>query len=269
MQVPGGQKLRTLRQNLGYTMRDVEKGSLQISRRLENNEFVIPPSRLFEIETNGVVPSIFRLYTLAVIYRSDYRELLSSYGVDLNNIASDLGSASPKYSHFCRSLGSATEACVPLGLDPRISVFKTANFARVIERWGVVPLEYLSTLAEGRYSYGYIGAEDFTMYPILPPGSFIQIDETKTRVTEGPWRSEFERPIYFVETRDGFVCSWCHIAGQSIFLQSHSLSPVPIRIFRHPQEAEVIGQVVGAAIRFGEWQVLSSEQEQGESAKTA
>ena len=72
----GGQRLRVLRESLGYTMRDVETGSLQVSRRLGNDEFAIPPSRLSDIETKGVIPSIFRLYTLAAIYRSDYRELL-------------------------------------------------------------------------------------------------------------------------------------------------------------------------------------------------
>jgi len=67
VQLTGGQKLRSLREVLGYTMRDVEAGSLQVSRRLGNEEFAIPPSRLSDIETKGVVPSIYRLYTLAAI----------------------------------------------------------------------------------------------------------------------------------------------------------------------------------------------------------
>ncbi len=165
--MPPGQRLRTLREALGYTMRDVEKGSLQISNRLQNGEFAISPSRLSDIETKGVVPSIFRLYTLAVIYRCNYHELLSWYGVDLNGIAADLVAASPKHSHFSRISGSVTEARVPVRLDPGFSLSKTANIARMIERWGVVPLTYLFRLTEDRYSYGYIGMEDLTMYPIL------------------------------------------------------------------------------------------------------
>jgi hypothetical protein len=248
-------------------MRDVESGSLQVARRLGNDEFAIPPSRLSDIETKGVVPSIFRLYTLAAIYRCDYRELLSWYGVDLNGILADLVSAQPNRSHFSQVLGSTTEARVPVRLDPGFSLSRTTNIARMIEQWGVVPLTYLSTLADDRYSYGYIGAEDLTMYPILPPGSFVQVDEAKNQVTEGLWRSEFERPIYFVETRDGFVCSWCQVSRDRIVLQSHPLSPVPVRSLKHPQEAEVIGQVVGAAMRLGGWQVLYSEPEQKESAE--
>ncbi len=263
----GGQRLRVLREALGYTMRDVETGSLQVSRRLGNDEYAIPPSRLSDIETKGVVPSIFRMYTLSAIYRCHYREMLSWYGVDLNDIHADLPSAKPNRSHFSQASGSATEACVPVRLDPAFSLSKTTNILRMIEQWGVVPLTYLSKLMVDRYSYGYIGAEDFTMYPILPPGSFVQVDETKNRVTDGLWRSEFERPIYFVETREGFVCSWCQVSRDRIVLQSHPLSPVPVRTLRHPQEAEVIGQVVGAAIRLGGWQVGYSEPAQKESAE--
>ena len=265
MQLTGGQRLRVLREALGYTMRDVETGSLQVSRRLANDEFAIPPSRLSDIETKGVVPSVFRLYTLAAIYRCDYREILSWYGVDLNNIPADILSARPNRSHFSQVSDSATEARIPVRLDPGFSFSKTTNMARMIEQWGAVPLTYLSTLADNRYSYGYIGTDDFTMYPILPPGSFVQVDEAKNRVTEGIWRSEYERPIYFVETRNGFVCSWCHVNGDQILLQSHPLSPVPVRTLKHPREAEVIGQVVGVAMRLGGLQVLYSEPEHKES----
>ncbi len=255
MQLTGGQKLRSLREALGYTLRDVETGSLQVARRLGNEEFAIPPSRLSDVETKGVVPSIFRFYTLATIYRCDYREVLSWYGVDLNNIHADLLSARPNRTHFSRVSDSVTEARIPVRLDPAFTPSKTTNIARMIEQWDVVPLTYLSTLADDRYSYGYIGAEDFTMRPILPPGSFVQVDEAKNRVVEGVWRSEFERPIYFVETRNGFVCCWCHVSRDRIVLQSHPLSPVSVRTLKHPQEAEVIGQVVGVAMRLGGWQV--------------
>jgi hypothetical protein len=243
-------------------MRDVESASLQIARRLASEEFAIPPSRLSDIETKGVVPSIFRLYSLAAIYRRDYRELLSWYGVELNDIPLDVGVAQPPSSHFSTASENIAEVSIPVRLDPGFNLQKTTNFGRMIEKWGVVPLSYLSVFAaDERYSYGYIGAEDFTMYPILPPGSFVQVDENKNKAVEGAWRSEFERPIYFVETREGFVCSWCNVRRDTIVLQPHPLSPVAVRMLRHPQEAEIIGQVVGVAMRLGDWHVLGSPAE--------
>ena len=41
-------------------------------------------------------------------------------------------------------------------------------------------------------------------------------------------------------------------------LQPHPLSPVPVKMMRHPQEAEVIGQVVGIALKLGEWVPMDS-----------
>lgn len=258
MEVNGGHRLRSLREALGCTMRDVESASLQIARRLGNEEFAIPPSRLSDIETKGVVPSIFRLYSMAAIYRRDYRELLCWYGIDLNEIHLDAGGTQPPSSHLSTMSSSMAQVSVPVAFDPAFSLEKATNLGRMIEKWGVVPLSYLSALAtDNRYTYGYVGSEDFTMYPILPPGSFVQVDERRNKAAEGAWRSEFERPIYFIETREGFVCSWCYVRRDTIVLQSHPLSPTPVRMLRHPQEAEIIGQVVGVAMRLGDWQVLA------------
>jgi len=253
VQLNGGQKLRALRETLGYRMRDVELASIQIAQRFESEEFAIPPSRLSDIETKGITPSIFRLYSFAAIYRREYRELLSFYGLELDSIPADIGFGQPQKSHLSEALSNVRDVRVPTRLDPSFSLQKTTDLKRIIEQWGVVPLAHLSLFANDQYTYGYVGSDDFTMYPILPPGSFVQVDEAKNKVGEGIWRSEFERPIYFVEMRDGFTCCWCSIKRDSIVLQPHPLSPVPVRVLRYPQEAEVLGQVVGVAMRLGDW----------------
>jgi hypothetical protein len=86
------------------------------------------------------------------------------------------------------------------------------------------------------------------------------VDESRNKVMEGVWRSEYERPIYFVETREGHTCCWCTLKRESLILQPHPLSPVSVRVLRHPQEAEIVGQVVGVAMRLGEWQAIEALQ---------
>jgi len=259
VQLTGGQKLRALRESLGYRMRDVELASNQIAQRFESEEFAIPPSRLSDIETKGIIPSIFRLYSFAAIYRRDYRELLSFYGLELDSISADISFAQPQKSHVSQALSNVRQVRMPTKFDPGFSLQKTADLGRIIEQWGIVPLSHLAQFADDQYTYGYIGSEDFTMYPILPPGSFVQVDETKNKVGEGTWRSEYERPVYFVEMRDGYTCCWCSIKRDSIVLQPHPLSPVPVRVLRYPQEAEVLGQVVGVAMRLGDWLYSDSQ----------
>ncbi len=142
---------------------------------------------------------------------------------------------------------------MPVRLDPSFDPRRTVNFGRMVEKWGLVPMSYLAQLSAFQFTYGYIGSEDLTMYPLIPPGSFVQVDEARNKVVEGAWRSEYERPIYFVETRDGHICCWCSLSGENIILQPHPLSPTAARVLLYGQEAEVIGQVVGVAIKLGDW----------------
>jgi len=248
-----GKKLRELREHLALTLRDVELASTALAESRGIEEFIINPSRLSDIETKGVIPSIYRLYVLSVIYRADFTELLRFFGVDLSSTAADLSICKPSKTHRLEMTTGKGTAHVPVRFDPGFDIRRSSDLGRMIENWGVVPLQFLQELSKKKYTYAYIGTEDLTMYPLLLPGSFVQVDEDRSRVEEGKWRSEFERPIYFVETREGHVCCWCSVRRGEIVLQSHPLSPVPPRILKHPQEAEVIGQVVGVAMRLVEW----------------
>ncbi len=256
MQSPG-QRLRSLREQLGLSIRDVETASHRIAKRRQSDEYAINLSRLSDIETKGVVPSVFRFYTLAAIYRRDVLDLLSWYGIDLNQLAADGAMVEPPKSHLAQGV-QADWVRIPVRLDPAFDLRKTTNLGRMVEKWGIVPLGYLTQFENTSYSYGYIGTEDLSMYPLLMPGSFVQIDESKDRVQAELWRSEYERPIFFVETRNSFACSWCALEGDKLVLQPHPLSPQPTRVFKYPQEADVVGQVVGVAMRLGEWRTLES-----------
>jgi transcriptional regulator with XRE-family HTH domain len=261
-----GQQLRILREQLGLTMRDVETASAALAAKHGNDDYSIPLSRLSDIETKGIVPSAYRMYSLAVIYRSDLRDVLSWYGIDVNEMVADLNVISPPKSHRTEALQGATNVRIPVLMDPGFDPKRTANLGRMVEQWGLVPLAYLAHFSQSSFTYGYIGTEDFTMYPLLPPGTFVQIDESKNKVVQGVWRSEYERPIYFVETRAGHTCCWCTMRGDHIVLQPHPLSPLQIRVLKHPQDAEIIGQVVGVAMRLGEWRSAESAPEPKERA---
>jgi transcriptional regulator with XRE-family HTH domain len=247
-----GQKLRIAREKLGLTIRDVETASTRLAQKYANEDYNIPLSRLSDIETKGIIPSIYRLYALAVIYRVSFDELLSWYGVDLTQTAKDLSVLDPPRSHVLRASFGGTEVQLPVKLDPAFDIRRTTNVGRMVEKWGAIPCIYLQQLSSSSYTYGYIGTDDFTMYPLLLPGSFVQIDESRNKIIEGMWRSEYERPMYFVETREGYICCWCALRQNQLVLQPHPLSPVQPRILKDQQEAEVLGQVVGVAMRLAE-----------------
>jgi len=255
-----GQQLRAIREALGLTLKDVESASAVIAEKYNNQEYAIPASRLSEIETKGMLPSIYRVYSLALLYRKTVEEILSVFGIPLSNLAEDISVTHPPKSHILSVSDEKRMVEMPLRFDPGFDMRKTTNMGRMVEKWGTVPLHFLSKFARTHYTYGYVGTDDLTLYPLILPGSFLQIDESRNKIQEGGWRSEYERPIYFVETREGFVCTWCSLVGSQLVLQPHPLSPVPVRLLKHPQEGEVLGQVVGVAMSLGDSGSVELEQ---------
>src|SRR5258708_27157656 len=120
----------------------------------------------------------------------------------------------------------------------------------MIEVWGAVPVGLIQHLDLRHSQYGYIGLSDYFMYPLLRPGSFVQIDSKVRRPQKGVFQSEFDRPIYFIELRDGYACSWCQLAGSNLLLIPHSLSSCDVQLFSYGIEAEIVGQVTGVAMRI-------------------
>jgi transcriptional regulator with XRE-family HTH domain len=248
-----GRKLRDLRDRLGMTLRTVEEASSAVAATYRNDEFIIPPSRLSDIETKGVLPSLYRLHSLAIIYKITWQEILEWYGIDLNVSSVQVNLPPVPRTHISRQTVNMEALQLPTRMDPSFSRNKTSDIARFVQQWGLLPMEYLAKFANDHYVYAYVGMEDYTMYPILMPGAFVQVDQTRNRVQRSISRSDYERPIYFIETHDEYICGWCSVKENRLVVEPHPMSPCEIRIFKTPQEAEVIGQIVGAAMRLAEW----------------
>ena len=244
-----GDKLRSLRERLGLTLRDVEAASSRIAENHQNPDYTIPISRLSDIETKSIVPSIYRLYSLAAIYRASLPELLALFDVDLGRIHVDSTVVNPTQTHLAKNF-HAFSVRMPVKLDPAFSLSKTSNFGRLIMEWGTAPLVFLEQFENANFTYGYIGLDDFTMYPLLLPGSFVQVDESKNKVVDAQWQNEYERPIYFVQTRQGFTCCWCDQEGANTVLLPHPLSPVRARTVRSDRDVEILGQIIAVAMRL-------------------
>lgn len=246
-----GQRLKRVRERLNLRYRDVEDASLRIAERKKNDEFIVALSRLSDIENKGTVPSIYRLYSLCAIYRLDLCEILQWYGADPAQMPADSAHLEIDKTHMVGfQVHEHGEVQLPLRLDPGIDLDKTTYLSRMIQRWGRLPLMLLNGLDLRAHRYAYIGAEDWSMYPLIQPGSLVLIDEAKRRIVMNGWTNEFERPIYFFEHREGFACGWCHLEDNRLVLQPHPASMCSPRIFKYPEEIDVIGQVVGVAMRF-------------------
>lgn len=250
MQEPG-RELRRVREQLGLKYRDVEEASQQIARAKGSHEFLIGLSRLSDIENKGTLPSMYRLYSLCVIYGLNFHHALKWFGINLHELATDAARLS------VRETRPADFTCPPLTLpgmpvevDAALNFSKTFYLNPHIRRWGELSLPVLGSLDLRQHRYAFVGTDDWFMYPILPPSSFIQIDEASRRLDGREATLEHERPIYFIEHRGGYKCGWCSESNGFLVVQPHPASNMQVELYKYPGEVDIIGRVIGVAKRL-------------------
>ncbi|MFL6352071.1 MAG: hypothetical protein ACJ74Z_09500 [Bryobacteraceae bacterium] len=246
-----GQKLRQAREELQLRYRDVEEASQRIANLRGNDEFLIGLSRLADIENKGTLPSLYRLYSLCAIYRLEFSAVLRWYGIELAELAADAARIPLDRTHKINfECPEGAQVQFPAELDEGVDLHRTSYLSRHIHKWGKLPVVLLSALDLRKQRYAFVGTDDWSMYPLIAPGSFIQVDETKRRVVSDGWSNECERPIYFLEHRHGYRCGWCSYRDGLLVVQAHAASHVAPEVLRYPGEADIIGQVVGIAMRL-------------------
>jgi transcriptional regulator with XRE-family HTH domain len=246
-----GRRLKKSRERLCLKYRDVEEASHHIARQHANQEFSVGLSRLADIENKGTVPSIYRLYSLCTIYGLDLGTVFGWYGVNLQDMVGDASRLSLQQTRIADfDAPERAQIELPVEFAESLDFKRTSYVSRHIHRWGKLPVLLLNSLDLRAHRYAFIGTEDWFMHPVIRPGSFVQIDEGKRRVKEDTWRTEHERPIYLVEHRAGFRCGWCSEQDGTLILQPHSASRAAPELYRYPGDAEIVGQVVGVAMRL-------------------
>jgi len=246
-----GERLRKLRVRLGITTREIESLSRKIAEKEGNDEYLVSHARLTQIENGTSTPSLFKLFSLSAIYGRAISDLMSFYldpeGCLRHHM--DMNLDKTHLTTFDRA-DPLSGIEFPVRFDPGFSAEKTNLVSRMVEVWGEVPVGLLQQMKLRTSRYGFIGLSDYTMYPLLRPGSFVQIDQTDRATPSPHTRTEIERPIYFIELRDGYLCSWCEMRGKRLIVVPHPLSGCGTREYLCPDEAEIIGRVTAIAVRL-------------------
>jgi hypothetical protein len=116
----------------------------------------------------------------------------------------------------------------PLGEQAKYLLSDTYSLGPPPDETTLLATENTSTPAPFRQ--GIIGMRDHTLDPMIPAGSIVQIDTQKRAISaRGDWAHEFQRPIYFLTTRDTYVCGWCELERKSDWLTliPHPCHPLP------------------------------------------
>ena len=249
-----GTRLKQLRVRLGLTLRDVDTMSRRLAQEKQNNEYIVSRGWLNNVENGSFTPSIYKLYSLSVLYHESWPHLLSFFGLRVGDIERDQALYAPPKTQLVPETEQTDGQTlyVPLKSREDFKLDKTSLLSRLAEIWGEVPIRFLQHLDLRKSVYGLIGMSDFTMYPILRPGSIVQIDASQQKISPVKWQNEHERPIYFIELRGEYICSWCEMKDGYLSAIPHQNSKCEVRRFSYPREAEIVGRVIGVTMRLVE-----------------
>ena len=233
-----GQQLKLIRNERNITVREVEQASRRIGEAKADRRYQISNGWLAQLENGVSEPSIFKFFTLAATYRVKLWELLRVYGVDVNEQEKYEAIANPHLTQLLPQT-SVSEAA----LDCATSSGATTLIPDLALKHAP-PSNGSHNNGHSKVTYGHLGSSDLTMYPLIRPGSLLEIDPHQNRLQTAAWHNEFDRPIYFVELREGYACGWCELQGNQLLIIPHHSSPATVRRFTFPREAEIVGRVV-------------------------
>jgi transcriptional regulator with XRE-family HTH domain len=240
-----GARLGALRQQWRLSLREVEERSRRIARDRGDLSYQVSASWLQRLESDEHELTVHKLIALAEIYSVSTDRLIGSTStVEAQSPSLDqLSSPNSTILLTEASLKSRTKHLLPTTPFPNHSPDQTT----------LLPVGNASSRTP--YRRGIIGKLDLTLDPMIAAGSTVQIDTSKREISSTKeWTHEFQRPIYFLMTREGYVCGWCELdkGGDWLTLIPHPLSPASSRRWKYRTEVENLGRVIALVIRLGQ-----------------
>jgi transcriptional regulator with XRE-family HTH domain len=238
-----GAQLRAARRRLNLSLRDVEELSSQLAEQQGRPAFRISASWPDRIEREDRELSAAKLVVLAVLYNLTPDQMLALFP-----LASD-GSAQLEQFFSPNSTLLLTKG----PLEQHARLWLPDKFVTDSPPENTILLQSDQGLLPIYYRRGVIGHRDRNMEPMILAGSIVLIDTQKrTIAARKAWTNEFDRPIYFLLTRTGYVCGFCELDKKAewLTLAPHMLSPEPNnQQWRYRREVEVIGTVIALFTR--------------------
>jgi len=200
-----------------------------------------------------LAPTLHKLYSLSIIYGRDYDRLAILCGVPVGEAQKDHKALALPSTYL---IGPAPEthesaALSAVELREKLRVERTNLVPKILETWDEVPL-VLQQMDGSNPLYGYIGMDDYTLHPFIRPGSFVRIDPRQKKIPSVHWHSDHDRPIFFVELRERYVCCWCEMHDGRLILIPTQQSKRRAQHLRYPADATIIGRVMAVTMMLVE-----------------
>ena len=247
-----GAQLRALRESRGLTLERVAAESRRLATRFSMPGLTLDIGWISRIEREDHDFSAIKLISLCIVYKIPPSTLLLMMlkpgyvavgerpSTSLLPEADILSDDCSVYPSFRPSAPHRNEKVATTGLLESLASEATGDMQ-------LIPSPH------GLHKFGLIGNTDYTLWPIISPGAIATIDPRQRTISpRSAWASEYDRPIYFLELRRNYVCSWCDLSKDKRWLSivPHPMSPVSVSHLRFPEDVDIVGRVVSISMRL-------------------
>ena len=249
-QTPGAE-IRRLREEKGLRAVHIQRISETIKLRKKCTDFGISHATLNDIENDHSVPNVRKMFSLAASLEVPMESILALYGASPIEVK--------EYYDHPHSEETGLQVSNPffaVPFDIPFDVRRTGPIATDTSHWPTLPEPIRGQVDPSRYRYAWVGIEDAGMGDLIPAGSLIEVDRSQPRIEVSTWSTIRDRPIYFCWTKDGHRCSWCEEVPSELILVPNPVSQLPVRYYRAPRDARVIGRVTHGWVPFTRFEVL-------------
>lgn len=236
-----GEKLRGLRNEWQLTLRDVEERSANLAKQWGDPAYKVSASWLARAERGMLGVSAQKLIVLASIYALTSEQVSALCPIPSLLIKGAEQVVGPNVTRLLTE-GPLEEHARLLLPEKLVTDPPPENTVLLASETGM-PAHYMR---------GIIGRRDRTLEPMILPGSIVLIDTRKKSIAgRREWHHEFDRPIYFLLTRHGYVTGFCELDRTSewLTLVPHPLSYESNKRWHFSTEIDVIGTVAGVFTR--------------------
>lgn len=236
--------LKQLRQIAGLTTRQVSEQTSGIATLSGNQAYALSASWLSRLERGLAVPNVYVLESLSRVYGQELHSMLRILGLFAERLCLN-GDGRRNGAHQARLKERHADDLLQELLSGTRKGTKTTLLGA--SALGTHPF---GSENGHHYVYGYVGADDMTLYPLVLPPTIVQINTSERRIAGSRWQFELERPIYFCETRNGYLCGWCERRHNTLTVLAHPLSATLSQSFDFPKDIEIVGRVTALLMRL-------------------
>src|SRR5260370_15551343 len=207
-----GKRLRAKRERRQLSIRDVERSRQRIVEEKKTPAYYVPHNWVSDLENGKSKPRLEKFHSLSLIYKCDINEILALFGLNIGDLDKEQGLIALPYTHLSGRAISRAEPMVPtsLKLQDKVLLEQTNLVHRMFQGLGEMPLFLVQHAGVRDVLYGYVGTEDYTLDPLIRPGTFVQIDPHHNNVTKGILPSQSDRPVSFFHLPNiSYACGWC------------------------------------------------------------